>query len=555
MKDEHSTPTSPDRPATTRQKFWFAIKAIEIRLRFIVVLLGIGLVIGYWDVISNHWDKLTRPAAASTGKLAGGEEFYCPMHPRVVRETLDPSGATPKCPTCGMPLSKRKKGAAVPLADGVLSRVQLSPYRVQLAGIKTAEVEHRPLTLDVRALGYVAVDERKLSRIVVRAAGYVEKLFVNESFAQVREGEPLAEIYSPELYTAAQELLIATGGRNPQLVDVAREKLALLGVAEAEINEIASNGRARSRLVIRSPHAGHVFEKNVVEGDHVEAGQMLFEVADLSTVWIEGELYEKDAAALRQGEPVKATVDAYPGREFTGWVSLVHPHVETTTRTLRIRCEFDNSNHELRPGMFATLQLSTLIAQIEPFQSIQHAEDTEEKLARALAAKQIASGYAGEPIPLPAAEIQPLADLQKTCPVTGLKLGSMGTPVQEIYKGRMVLLCCAACPKKFKARPDFYFSQMRPVAGDGVLVVPELSVIDTGDQKVVYVEREPGVFEGVPVTLGPRAGGYYAVVDGLSAGERVAAAGAFLVDAETRLNPAASGTYFGASGTPSDTKQ
>jgi Cu(I)/Ag(I) efflux system membrane fusion protein len=167
------------------QKFWFTVKAIEIRLRFIAVLVGIGLVIGYWDSIQNHWDKWTRPAADSVAALPGGEEFYCPMHPSVVRDSLDPGGAIPKCPICGMPLSKRKKGESAPLAEGVLSRVQLSPYRVQLAGIKTVEVAHRPLVIDVRALGVVTVDERKLSRIVVRAMGYVEKLFVNESFTQV----------------------------------------------------------------------------------------------------------------------------------------------------------------------------------------------------------------------------------------------------------------------------------------------------------------------------------------------------------------------------------
>jgi len=229
------------------------------------------------------------------------------MHPSVVRDTRDAGGAIPKCPICGMPLSARKKGELAQLPAGVMSRVQLSPYRVELAGITTVEATQRPLSLDLRTVGYVAIDERKQSRIVVRVAGYVEKLYVNESFAQVSAGDPLVQIYSPELYSAAQELLISRQGTTLQLAEIAADKLRLLGVADKEIDEIVRNGKAESRLVLRSPHGGHVFEKRVVEGDHVEAGQMLFEVADLSTVWIEGEVYEKDA-----GKPSKPPSTHFP---------------------------------------------------------------------------------------------------------------------------------------------------------------------------------------------------------------------------------------------------
>ena len=178
--DSGSGPTRPDSSSTSSRwktawhSIWFATKAIEIRLRFIAVLVGIGLLIGYWDTIKNYWDKWTRPAAASGAMLSADDEFYCPMHPSVVRDKPDAGGAIPKCPICGMPLSKRKIGELAELPEGVVSRVQLSPYRVQLAGIKTVDVEHRPLVVEIRTVGYVAIDERKLSRIVVRASGYVE---------------------------------------------------------------------------------------------------------------------------------------------------------------------------------------------------------------------------------------------------------------------------------------------------------------------------------------------------------------------------------------------
>jgi membrane fusion protein, copper/silver efflux system len=543
---------APAGPTSAGGMFWFVVKAVEIRLRFIAILVGIGLVIGYWDTIRNHWDKWTRPTAESVATgLVGGEEYYCPMHPKVTRDRLDPDGSIPKCPICGMPLSKRAKGANEPLPEGVVSRVQLSPYRVQLAGVETAEVTHRPLTEDIRAPGYVAVDESKLSRIVVRAAGYVEKLYVNESFADVREGEPLAEIYSPELFSAAQELLINQRDQPTKYGAAARKRLELLGVAPQEIDQILRTGDASTRLVIRSTHNGHVFQKQVVEGDRVEPGQVLFELADLSDVWIEGELYVEETAGLHEDQMVEATFDAYPGRTFQGRIILVHPHVETSTRTLRVRCEIANPNHELRPGMFATLKIKTPITEIEPFRSELVGEKSATAWARELATKYGGNGFTDGAVPKMSQEdLDSLVAAQQICPVTGAKLGSMGKPVELVHNGQMVLLCCKACPGKFNERPDYYLARMSKVTEDGVLAVPEQAVIDTGTQKVVYVEREPGVFEGVTVQLGPRSGNYYAVIDGVRAGDRVAAAGAFLVDAETRLNPAASAEYFGASGGP-----
>lgn len=547
--DVSSDSSSPARRPGVRESIWFAFKAIEIRLRFIAILVGIGLVIGYWDTIRNYWDKWTRPSGAEVA-VSANEEFYCPMHPSVVRDKPDPGGAIPKCPICGMPLSKRQKGESAELPEGIISRVQLSPYRIELAGIKTVEAELRPLTLDVRTVGYVAIDERKLSRLVVRAGGYVEKLYVNESFAEVAEGDPLAEIYSPELYSASQELLIARRGATSQLAEIAREKLKLLGVAAREIDEIVRTGKADSRLVIRSPHGGHVFEKRIVEGDSVQAGQMLFEVADLSTVWIEGEVYEKDAAMLRRGQTVEATVDAIPGRVFEGLVSLVHPHVQAATRTVRVRFELNNPSHTLRPGMFATVLLSTPMQAVEPFRTQLAAEKMELAPTNSVADRPEPNGSA----PANGEERRPLDDealiaMQKVCPVLGSKLGSMGKPVRATVDGRTVFLCCAGCKDELASSPDYYLRRLRTVSEEGVLAVPEQALIDTGNLKIVYIEREPGLFEGIAVTVGTLSGGYYPVIDGLLPGDRVAAAGAFLVDAETRLNPGAASTYFGASGT------
>jgi Cu(I)/Ag(I) efflux system membrane fusion protein len=505
----------------------FAWRLVEVRLRFIGILVVIGLLFAYWDTLLNHWDKWTRPSTASVA-LDDDTEFFCPMDPQVVRDSLEPNGEIPKCPICGMPLSKRKKGEAPELPPGVVGRVQLSPERVQMAGIATVPVSYRPLQRELRTVGYVTYDESRLSQIVTRVSGYIEKLHVDRTFATVSAGEPLAEIYSPDLYKAAQELVLLSSNRVGNLLSDGREKLRLLGISDAEIDAILKSGRATPRLTIRSPQRGHVIRKSVVEGSSVQEGEVLFEVADLTSVWIEAEVYEKDISLLREGQLVETTVEAYPGRVFKGKVSLIHPHLERATRTNRVRFELENPNHELRPGMYATVRMTTPIAHLEPFAS---------EIARR--------------------RQRPMTDdpeswiaWQQKCPVTNLKLGSMGPPQPIKLGSETVYLCCKACEGKIKTHAAQYLQELAPPPLDAVVAVPQESVIDTGSHKVVYVERESGLYEGVEVVLGPRSGEYYSVLSGLAPGERVAAAGAFLIDAETRLNPAAASTYFGASGQP-----
>jgi Cu(I)/Ag(I) efflux system membrane fusion protein len=519
--------TTPQ-PRSRWHAFWFAARMIEIRLRFVLVLVGAGLLIGYWETLENYWDRWTRPAVAGGGSIGRDTEFYCPMDPPVVRDSLEPNGAVPKCPICGMPLSKRKKGEAMLLPPGVVGRVQLSPARVRLAGIRTAEVTVQPLACEIHTVGYVTYDESRRARIVSRVGGYLEKLYVNKSFVEVCEGDPLAEIYSPELYAAAQELLISKNASHPTLVGSGRSRLKLLGIDDREIDEILRRGDADYRLVLRSPHHGFVIRKDVLEGDSVAAGQVLFEVADLSAIWIEADIFEKDLAAIYIGQAIDARVESFPGKVFHGKVSLIYPELQTSTRTNRVRFEIDNADLRLRSGMYATVHLQNPVNQMEPFKSVLQSSQT------------------------PIDDPEKLISLQRICPVTGAPLGSMGAPVAATLGDRPVYICCDACRKKLADHADYYLARMHTVTTEGVLSVPELAVIDTGREKVVYIEREPGLYEGVEVKLGPKSGGLYAVIEGLLPGDRVAAAGAFLIDAETRLNPAASAAYFGAGGGPSN---
>ncbi len=465
-----------DLPTTGRQKAWLVFLVIMKRVRFILILMSIGMFIVYWETVKNYWDKFTRPSAIAAKRLSSGQEFFCPMDPQVIRASYEQNGDVPKCPICGMPLSVRQKGKAPVLPEGIASRVQFSPERVQMAGIKTVSVTYRPMVKQTVTVGYVTFDETRLSRVVSRVSGYIERLYVDNTYAAVNEGEPLAEIYSPDLFSAAQELVIASKQTNlSDLTQTVSTKLRLLGVSEPEIDAIRKAGVASPRLVIRSPRSGYVIDKKIVAGASVEAGMTLLDVADLSQVWIEADVFEKDVVFLQQGQAVTARLEAFPNREFAGSISLIYPELNAATRTNRVRFSLANPARELRPGMFAEVAIETPLDAIGPFN----------RMAETGVANVLAS--AGKD--------------------TGHKQGEF-------------------------------------------LAVPERAVVDSGKKRIVYVARENGVFEGVEVELGPRNDDYYPVLRGLRAGDQVAAAGGFLIDAETRLNPAAASTFFGASGGP-----
>lgn len=480
LDDERGLRAPPNLTGWRKAWWWFdfIILVNLARLRFVAVLLAIGLVITQWDKLLSYYDRWMRPANSDV--VSGDIEYFCPMHPTVVRATNKE-----KCPICFMPLSKRKKGdvSDAVLPAGVVSRVQLTPYRVLLAGIGTYAVDYQPLAKKISAVGYVEFDERGQRTVSAWVKGRIDKLYVNETGRLVGAGDNLALLYSPELNVTMQNLLDARRAGSADLEASARNRLELLGIDQKQIEEIVTAGRANTHLKIRSPISGHVIQKYVREGQYVDEGDRLYELADISTVWVEAQVYEDDIAALplaelheRQEKPldVKSTVQAraFPGQSFDGIVTFIYPHVDQSTRTMTVRTEIkNNGQQQLVPGITATV-----ILEIEP---------------------------AAMPI--------------------------LRNAVEEDSHARAML------------------EQGR------MLAVPEFSVIETGDQTIVYRESLPGIYEGTLVTLGPRMSGpddvsFYPVLAGLAAGDRVVTAGSFLVDAETRLNPAAGSIYFGGSG-------
>lgn len=480
-------------------RFWLFVKTA--RLRFIAVLIAVGGTIAYWDTLKAYYEKWTRPTAA-VAEAAADTEFWCPMHPAVIREKPD------KCPICGMPLSKRKKGDVAQdeaLPPGVISRVQLTPYRVALAGVQTWETRYQPLSKEIRAVGFVEFDERRLARVAVRVTGKsrIETLHVNVTGQVVRAGDPVAELYSPDLVTTWQNLLEARRLKIADLERITRDRLQLWGIDNDQIDSMLRANQSATRITIRSPISGHVIKKYQVEGEYVEEGARLFDIADLSTVWIEAQVYEDELAFLRGGLEVTANTKAYPNREYKGRLAFVHPHLDSLTRTLRVRFDVDNTDHELRPGMYGTVRIKTPVAKLHAF-----AEQRERQYRDSLAAETAVEALVSSSLP--------------------------PHGVRSLVRGA---------------------GELALARQQQVLVVPEMSVIDSGSRKIVYRESDPGVYDAVEVQLGPRAGGFYPVLRGLQPGDKVATHGAFLIDAETRLTSGAGSTFFGASGGPQSDKK
>ncbi|MBI3182102.1 MAG: efflux RND transporter periplasmic adaptor subunit [Myxococcales bacterium] len=301
--------------------------------------------------------------------------YYCPMHPE--ETSSDPQA---RCPKCGMTLEPRPADAhgshgghaeAPPEKKGVpgLVQVQLTPERIQLLGMRTAKVERAALSGELRTVGVVAASEAGQASITTRFAGWIEELEINQTGQKVTKGQVLASVYSPELLTAQQEFLNArrwaessesskgAHGLSADLEGDARRKLELLGVSPNEIEELEQSRRPVRALRLRSPANGYVTRKNAVLGMHVQPGSQLFEVADLSTVWVLADVYEHEMRRLFVGQKASVSLSAYPGESFAGKVAFIYPTVDPTTRTLRARLELRNPKLRLRPGMYGDVVL------------------------------------------------------------------------------------------------------------------------------------------------------------------------------------------------------
>jgi len=273
--------------------------------------------------------------------------YTCSMHPSVRQ-------ATPgKCPICGMDL------IPVTRAEVDSGVIRVDEARRQRIGVKTARAKVAPMELSIHALGRVTYDEKALVDVTLKLDGYIHELRVNATGEPIKKGSVLFTLYSPELYAAQQEYLLARNSQsaaNTSLVSAARKRLELWGLTPAQIERMAQGGEPLENMPFFAPASGYVIEKNVVEGAAVKAGDRLFRIAPLDKVWVEADVYEQDLPQVKPGLPVEVTLPYLPGKKYTGRAGYIYPSLEEKTRTGRIRIELPNPGLELKPEMYADVR-------------------------------------------------------------------------------------------------------------------------------------------------------------------------------------------------------
>ena len=250
--------------------------------------------------------------------------------------------------------------------------LHVSSEKIQRLGVKTAPVENTQIAHTVRTVGNVEADERRLYNVTLRFDGFIEQLYVNATGQSVALGQPLFELYSPDLVSAQHEYLTARNGQSAlgnseawlqsgmkNLTESSLERLRNWGISESELTHLEQQGKVQHTVVVRSPASGIVMEKSVVSGARAMAGDTLFKIADLSQVWIIAEVYEQDIGLIKPGQTVLATLDSYPGRTFKGKVGFVYPTLNPATRTVKVRVELPNPNGLLKPMMYTQLEIAT----------------------------------------------------------------------------------------------------------------------------------------------------------------------------------------------------
>jgi RND family efflux transporter MFP subunit len=255
--------------------------------------------------------------------------------------------------------------------EAPLVPIQISPQRLQSIGVKTGEVERKLVEDEIRATGNVAVDETRLSDVQVRFSGYIQKVFANATYQYVRKGQPLFTIYSPDLVATEREYLVAKQNQQQvaqstvpgvvssaaSLLDAAAERLKQWGVQQQEIARLESTGQVQQELQVDSPVSGYITERSAFPSVAVQPGMRLYAIADLSTVWVQAQVFQNDLERIKVGAPATLTVNTYPGRTFTGRVDFIYPQVDTDTRTAKVRVVFSNSGLQLKPSMFVNVSL------------------------------------------------------------------------------------------------------------------------------------------------------------------------------------------------------
>ncbi len=414
----------------------YIYKKIKANFKLVVGVFIIGLLLGW--VFFHSTSEAPSPTQEQTGheghdhKSAEPTVWTCSMHPQIRQ---DKPGLCPICTMELIPLEAMGSGGD----DADPNEIAMSESAAALASIQTMLVSRGVPEKTVLLLGKVQADERNIAKLTARFGGRIEKLFVNFTGQNVRKGEKLGTIFSPSLVTAQRELLEAISFKEtrPALYIAARSKLRLWDLTDDQISGIEENGEPQVYFDVQSPISGTVFKRYVTIGDYIKEGTGLFEIVDLTKVWVMLDAYESDLPWINYGDSVNVSFQALPGKNYTTKVSYIDPFLNSDTRVAKVRVELLNNNLELKPEMFANAIVESKIA-----------ESSEQ------------------------------------------------------------------------------------------ILIPKSALLWTGKRAVVYVrvqDREFPTFLYREIVLGPEAGAFYVVADGLEVGEEIAVNGVFKIDAASQL--------------------
>lgn len=313
------------------------------QILFLSITLITGIFLGWVFFHSSPAKEETHNHAAETTKET---IWTCAMHPQI--RMHEPG----KCPICAMELIPLSQGGITTDPDAI----HMTKEAAQLANVLTSKVSKQSPVKELRLYGKVQADERLLQSQVSYVPGRIEKLLVNFTGEVVRKGQTLAVIYSPDLVTAQQELLetAATKESQPALYEASKDKLLQWKLTGKQITAIETSGKVKTEFEVYANATGIVSARRVNSGDYISPGSVLFDVADLSHIWIMFDAYESDLPYLSQGQDVTFTIQAMPGTNYTGKINFIDPVLDPNTRIARVRIEINNPGGKLKPEMFAT---------------------------------------------------------------------------------------------------------------------------------------------------------------------------------------------------------
>lgn len=469
------------------RRWWIKLLVQPVLLLAAGALLFTGL-----GIAQRHGFVSGGGSQSHASVAAAAQRYICPMM------CTPPQSEPGRCPVCAMELVPATTGGG----DTDSRTIQIDVATRRVANIRTVAVKSTPMVRAIRAIGELNYDEGTLKTISAYVDGRLDRLYADYTGVAVEKGDHLALVYSPRLYSGQVELLLAKQARddsrtttitrvvqsNRDLYDSAKQRLIELGMTPLQIEHLQLSGQADSRMHLCAPSSGTVIEKFAVEGQYVKEGQAIYKLADLSTVWLMLELFPEDAATIRYGQRVEATVQSLPGRTFTGRVAFIDPNVDPKTRTVGVRVVITNEDGLLRVGDYAKATIEVPLSS----PADQHAGIYDAELAN----KWISPRH---------------------------------PHVVESSPGK-----CRICAVDLVPASQFGFTADASVNGEA-LTVPRDAVLMAGSNSVLYVETKPGRFELRRVVLGPSSGDRIVILSGVQEGEQVATQGNFLIDSQMQL--------------------